>query len=61
MPFKHLLIAGKKSTVCVERTGEVAGISERSPGEETGYCYTEVHASIGYSADQSTSSEDPDG
>lgn len=40
-------VTGKESTVRVKRTSEVAGIGERSPGEETSDGYTSVHAGTG--------------
>lgn len=40
-------MTGKESTVCLKRTSEVAGIGERSPGEETSDGYTSVHAGAG--------------
>lgn len=52
MPIVNCLIGvtpGKESTLCIKRASEVAGISERSPGEETGHDYTSVHAGAGYS------------
>jgi len=37
--------------MCIERLSEVAGTREGSPGEETGNCYTQVHAGIGECTD----------
>lgn len=51
-------ITGKKSIVCIERIGEVAGIGERSPCEETGYGYSPVYAGLGDGPGPSSSSED---
>ena len=54
-------VAGKKSTVCIERTSEVAGTGKGPPGEKTGQSYSKVHAGIGDGSGSSSGSEDPDG
>lgn len=42
-----VLLTGKKSIMCIKRISEVAGFGKGSPGEETGHCYTPMHAGIG--------------
>lgn len=54
-------IAGKKSIVCIERIGEVAGTGERSSCEEASHGYPPVYAGIGDGAGASSCSEDPGG
>lgn len=44
------VVTGEESTISIERISEVAGVGERSPGEETGHGYTSVHAGTGDSA-----------
>lgn len=56
-----VFVVGKKSTVCLERISEVAGVGKGSPGEKTGQSYTKVHAGFGDSTGSSSGSEDPDG
>ena len=48
-----VLSTGKKSSECIERTGEVAGTSKGSSGEKTGHNDTPVHAGIGNSSGSS--------
>ena len=48
--FIGCLVTGKKSTVCIKRISEVAGIGKGSPGEKTGHCYSPVYAGTGDSS-----------
>lgn len=41
-----MIYTGKKSIVCIERTGEVTGTGEGESSEETGYCNISVLAGL---------------
>ena len=41
-----MFVSGKKSTACLEGTGEITSIGEGSPCEEANNCYYEAHACI---------------
>lgn len=47
--------------MCIEGIGEVAGVSEGSPGEKTGDGDATVYAGVGDGSGQGSRAEDPNG
>lgn len=54
--WKKILGTGEEGIVCIEGTGEVAGIGKGSLGEEASDWYFEENAGFGYGSGKSSSS-----